>query len=282
LTNLNEISLINVGGFLPLIYAGTSKTFQYFIFIATKIQGTAAANIGSTEKFAITNLRFILYDSWVYHDNIITVGTFPLGTPVSNALDINGNAYVSGQIISEGGLNILSGTSTLTGRVGITKAPHSTYALDVLGDINVSGAFRINNTAITGSKWTNNTVDATKIYYNTGNVGIGNTNPTGTLCLGTSQVGGSDGFLLIGKNNGAGGARTQRIGYNSNFDLTIGDYGGGTGAWIEAVKFSYASPANVLVVSGTGYTGIGISPSYRLVEDRLVGDLGHYHFQEVI
>jgi hypothetical protein len=102
---------------------------------------------------------------------------------VSNALDVNGNAYVSGQIISEGGLNVLSGTSTLTGRVGIAKAPHATYALDVLGDINVSGAFRINNTAITGSKWTNNTVDATKIYYNTGNVGIGTTNPLALLDL---------------------------------------------------------------------------------------------------
>jgi hypothetical protein len=172
LTNLNEISLINVGGFLPLIYAGTSKDFQYFIFIATRIQGTAATNIGSTEKFAITNLRFVLYDSWVYHDNIINVGTFPLGTPVSNALDVNGNAYVAGQIISEGGLNIISGTSTLTGRVGIGKAPHATYACDVLGDVNVSGAFRVNGTALANS-WS---TSGTNIFYNSGNVGIGTTN----------------------------------------------------------------------------------------------------------
>jgi hypothetical protein len=86
-----------------------------------------------------------------------------------------------------------------------------------------------------------------------------------TLCLGTSQVSGSDGFLLIGKNNGAGGARTQRIGYNSAFDLTIGDYGGGTGAWIEAVKFSYAAPANSLVVGGNGNHGINTgSPQSKL------------------
>jgi hypothetical protein len=98
---------------------------------------------------------------------------------------------------------------------------------------------------------------------NNGNVGIGNTNPTGTLCLGNSAVAGSDGFLLIGKNDGAGGARTQRIGYNTAFDLTIGDYGGGTGAWVEAIKFSYGAPANSLVVNGNGYVGIGTTPSYR-------------------
>jgi hypothetical protein len=113
--NLNEMSLINVGGVLPAIYTGTSKAFQYFIFMATTIQGTSGAAAGSTEKFAITNLRFTLYDSWVYHDNIISVGTFPLGTPVSNALDVNGNAYVSGQIITEGGINVLSGDINITG-----------------------------------------------------------------------------------------------------------------------------------------------------------------------
>jgi hypothetical protein len=102
--------------------------------MATTIQGTSGAVAGSTEKFAITNLRFTLYDSWVYHDNIISVGTFPLGTPVSNALDVNGNAYVSGQIITDGGINVLS------------------------GDINITGEFRKNGTIFTGGVgWTKTT-----------------------------------------------------------------------------------------------------------------------------
>ena len=55
-------------------------------------------------------------------------------------------------------------TSTLTGRVGIGKAPHATYALDVNGTLNATTIF-VGGTAITGgSKWTNNTADATKIY----------------------------------------------------------------------------------------------------------------------
>jgi hypothetical protein len=80
-------------------------------------------------------------------------------------------------------------------------------------------------------------------------------------------VGGSDGFLLIGKNNGTGGSRTQRIGYNTNFDLTIGDYGGGTGPWVEAVKISYASPTNVLVIVNNG----NVSTSYNFHDSGNIG-----------
>jgi hypothetical protein len=45
--NLNEMSLINVGGVLPTIYTGTSKVFQYFTFMATTIQGTSGVAAGS-------------------------------------------------------------------------------------------------------------------------------------------------------------------------------------------------------------------------------------------
>jgi hypothetical protein len=142
-----------------------------------------------------------------------------------------------------------------------TGDPMANVILDVNGGVNINGRLLINGTAISSGQWI---TSGSNIYYNTGNVGIGNTNPTGTLCLGNSSIGGSDGFLLIGKNNGAGGARTQRIGYNSDFGLAIGDYGGGTGPWIEAFKLSYAAPANSLVIDGGGKVGIGHpSPSYK-------------------
>jgi hypothetical protein len=106
---------------------------------------------------------------------------------VSNSLDVNGNCYVSGQIISGGGLNVLSGASTLTGNVGIAKAPHTTYVLDVLGDIDVSGAFRINNTVFSNI-WS---TSGTSIFYNGGNVGMGTTNPTNKLHIVNSSTGGN-------------------------------------------------------------------------------------------
>ncbi len=76
-----------------------------------------------------------------------------------------------------------------------------------------------------------------KIYYNDnivgsalavttgGSVGIGDLSPIGPLSVGNSAIGGSDGYLVIGKNNGAGGSRHFRIGFDSSFKFTIGDYG---------------------------------------------------------
>jgi hypothetical protein len=77
---------------------------------------------------------------------------------VSNALDVNGNAYVSGQIITDGGINVLS------------------------GDINITGEFRKNGAIFSGGGWTT----GTGIVYTTNltdKVGIGTTNPLHRLVV---------------------------------------------------------------------------------------------------
>ncbi len=140
-------------------------------------------------------------------------------------MSVGGNIRCTGNINTETNLTVTgtsthTGTSTLTGRVGIAKAPHATYPLDVLGDINVSGAFRINGSALTS--WLANTVDATRIYYNTGNVGIGTTNPAAKLHIVNSSTTsnpdtGITGLYVFNPTNSAGqnGVITNRIGGSS-------------------------------------------------------------------
>jgi hypothetical protein len=215
--NFKTFSTSSEQSLLPALSVTNTTQYLYYRFVVSRVLGTAGAATGSTLSLIFLNLKFLIKDTLMYNDAVVLIGE-----PIATAPAINTILNVNGGVDINGDLNLGLGSS-----------------------------FRINGTPFTGSKWTA-VSSSTDIYYNLGNVGIGNTAPTGTLCLGNSAVAGSDGFLLIGKNNGAGGARTQRIGYNSAFDLTIGDYGGGTGPWIEAIKFSYAAPANSLVVNGSG------------------------------
>jgi hypothetical protein len=76
--------------------------------------------------------------------------------------------------ISNAGVNINDNLGVINGMVGIGTAPHATYKLDVLGDINASGAVRVGGTSI-ASKWATN---ASGIGYSGGNVGINATPST--------------------------------------------------------------------------------------------------------
>jgi len=76
-----------------------------------------------------------------------------------------------------------------------------------------------------------------------GRLRIANTAPLGTLSVGNSNVGGSDGTICVGKNNGAGGTRHCLTGYDSSFYLRcFCDYGSlnGAGTWTGQVQWSYA------------------------------------------
>ena len=85
-----------------------------------------------------------------------------------------------------------------------------------------------------------------------GNVGIGNKTPDYLLSIGNNIVGGSDGKISIGKNNGAGGSRFFTIKYNANFDMCLSDSDNK-----DVFKVSYNAPADSLIVNVNGNVGIG-------------------------
>ena len=164
--------------------------------------------------------------------------------------------------ISSSGVNINDDLG-VSGNVGIGVAPSATYKVNVNGTLNATSVL-VNGSAITGSKWTTGT-PTTTIYYNGGNVGIANTTPLGTLHLGDASKANNDGHIIFAKCTSLGSTRICRVGYNNNFEFVIGDTGGGNtlGTWLEQFKVSYVAPANSLVVNGSGYVGIGTTPSYK-------------------
>lgn len=87
-----------------------------------------------------------------------------------------------------------------------------------------------------------------------GYIGVANSSPIGPLSVGNSSVSGSDGFLVIGKNDGGGGTRQMRLGFDASFNFVIGDYGNNNtaGTWTSPFKVNYAAPNNSLSIASTG------------------------------
>jgi hypothetical protein len=90
-----------------------------------------------------------------------------------------------------------------------------------------------------------------------GNVGVNTLNPIGPLAVGDASVS-SDGFIVLGKNNGSG-TRQARIGYDANFNFVVGDYGNSNvaGTWSPQFSISWQAPSNSLYVNSDGKVGVG-------------------------
>jgi hypothetical protein len=99
-----------------------------------------------------------------------------------------------------------------------------------------------------------------------GNVGIANTTPLGSLHIGNGNIANSDGHIILAKRDGGSSTRMFRIGFNSSFEICLGDTGlnNTLGTWVQSFKINYQAPANSLVVSSNGSVGVGTTPATPL------------------
>jgi hypothetical protein len=194
--------------------------------------------------------------------------------------------------ISSAGVNIPDNLG-ITGRVGIGTAPHATYKLDVLGDINVSGAFRIGGVALANS-WS---ASGTDIYYTAGKVSIGGTTAldakltirgiNGAIGLDMSTDdqyaemrvirnsrfsvdknmyigygGGVNSILYFFSNGSADTMRLQSGNVNVNNDLSVG----GTSYLRNTYIYSGGEGSGIALYFGTPFTGLSALKSAIIAE----------------
>ena len=130
---------------------------------------------------------------------------------------------------------------------------------------NAQGLFRITKKVLNGFP------DFLSIFtiFPTGLIGILNDAPIAPLTIGNSSVANADGYLVLAKCTTIGSSRHFRLGINSAFDFTIGDFGNNNtaGTWLESFKIAYDTPSNAFRISNgitTANSDFKISNTYKL------------------
>jgi hypothetical protein len=225
------------GGENPTIYVDTSNNKVGINQLGTNYELDVSGNInftGSLYKNSVpfSTSQWINVSGTAIYYNTGTVGIGTSNPSTSYSLDVSGNASVNGNltineslynsymyigsgdssnynyiisrtysnhpkplIINAGGSPTALYIDTSNNRVGINQAV-ANYTLDVSGNINFTGLLYQNDVPFSGSSQWNN-ASGNAIYYNTGTVGIGTSNPSTSYSLDVSGNANVSGNLQI-------------------------------------------------------------------------------------
>tara|TARA_B100001013_G_scaffold28001_1_gene15360 strand:- start:3235 stop:5745 length:2511 start_codon:yes stop_codon:yes gene_type:complete len=190
----------------------------------------------------------------------------------TTALDVNGTIKLNNHLYFSGSSNqiyyndnelkfMTNGAWRMTitddGNIGINDISPS-YKLDVDGDINLTGSLRINNVVqILSSSWTESSNDL--LNNNSGNVGIGQSNPSYKLDV--------NGDLLIRGDNiylkGDSGSRLRL--HHSGNDAYIDWYTGKFHLRYDTTnKFTFTSAGNFGILQSNPTTALDVNGTIKL------------------
>ena len=190
----------------------------------------------------------------VYSGGAPAVQTF-LGNTIPPALPSTLRASDIPTDITASNYLPLSG-GTLTGALSSTASATSTFAngFDISG-----GCFAVNGTCVTGGGSSQWTTLSSNIYYNTGNVGIGTTNPTSKLEVnGDIRISsGSGGRLYFGDGSSVFTATANGTGIESWNDLNFN-----TGGQMTVNTGNGTATTTKFIVTNAGNVGIGTTTPF--------------------
>ena len=236
--------------------------------------------LGSTTD--IPFIHFVQSNAWTTKNHCLSVEG---GYTFLNGLLINGSNFNNNTITSTSNIginvtgngNIILSTSNIqrllissNGNIGIGTNINNNYLVNINGNINASLIYK-NNIELDNiylksidNVWSN---ISNAIYNKSLNsiIGINNSNPLGTLHIGTaSNI--SDGTFIISKSNLDGSNRNFKFGYDENLNFIMGDFGNSnTINWKpQLIINSNASPYAINITSNS-FIGINNpNPQYTL------------------